>query len=62
METLYRKAICAWGVSAPAKIVKTDRSDDAVFNALVEIVGDIFSPTWERDSRIAWALLQGREV
>lgn len=63
VESLYRKAVCAWGVAIPERIKQLENtSDESVYNALVDILGDILSPTWVSDSRIAWALMQGREV
>ena len=59
---LYRKALAAWGFAMPEQLKNlTDRSDEAVYSALNDVIGDMFSAHWVADSRIAWALMQGRE-
>ena len=60
MESLYRKAVLAWGVALPSQLKELkDRSDESVFNALKEVMGDPFSKDWAVDSKIAWRLMQG---
>lgn len=63
MESLYRKAVCVWGAAIPRQLKQLrDRSDESVFYALDAVIGDFMSPTWTIDAKIAWALMQGREV
>lgn len=63
MESLYRKAVNAWGLAMPSKIRNlSDRSDESVFTALNEVCGDLFSENWESDSKIAWRLMQGYDA
>ena len=60
---LYKKAVKAWGRNLPQRLANLpDKSDDRVFTVLADILGDILAPDWETDSRIAWALMQGREA
>ena len=62
MFELYRKAVLKWGQALPVQLkCLKDRSDESVFYALQEVLGDITSETWTIDSKIAWALMQGRE-
>ena len=59
MFDLYSKAKDAWGGDIPKQLhALTDRSDESVFNALNEVLGDLFSDTWLKDSKIAWKLMQ----
>ena len=61
MENLYREAVKAWGAAMPTQLKGLkDRSDDSVFCALDLVMDDLFSDTWEADSKIAWRLMQGR--
>ena len=63
MFELYRKALSNWGQALPPQLKGLkDRSDEAVFDALKEVLGDITSETWLIDSKIAWALMQGRDA
>lgn len=63
MFELYRKALSKWGQALPMQLKGLkDRSDEAVFDALKEVIGDVTSETWTIDSKIAWALMQGRDV
>lgn len=63
MESLYEKAEKVWKENKPTQIKALEsRSDDCVFSALNDVLGDILSPSWETDSRIAWALMQGRDA
>ena len=62
MFELYRKALSKWGQAMPVQLkALKDRSDEAVFEALKEVIGDVESETWTIDAKIAWALMQGRE-
>lgn len=63
MGTLYRKAVQAWGAAMPPQLKNLRiRTDDIVYDALLAVLNDITSPNWTADSRIAWALMQGRAV
>ena len=60
--SLYRKSVLAWGVCLPNQLKSlSDRSDEAVIEALKEVLADVLSDSWTTDARIAWALIQGRE-
>ena len=60
--SLYRKSVLAWGVCLPRQLkILSDRSDEAVIEALKEVLADVLSESWTTDARIAWALIQGRE-
>ena len=60
MDSLYRKAVMEWGSAMPERLRKlTDRSDESVFDALKEVLGDVCSETWTIDAKIAWRLMQG---
>lgn len=61
-KTMYARAVDLWGTKMPDRLKRCDRSDSTVRAKLAEIIGDVTSPTWEKDSRIAWAILQGRSV
>ena len=59
--SLYRQSVLAWGACLPNQLkMLTDRSDEAVMEALKSVLEDIFSETWTYDAKIAWALMQGR--
>ena len=61
METLYKAALLRWGAALPEPLKRLkDRSDEGVVKALDAVLSDIFSDSWPDDSKIAWALLQGR--
>ena len=63
MNNLYFKAKMAWGVCLPKQIKRLhNRDDEHVFEALKDVLNDILSETWTIDSKIAWAIMQGREV
>jgi len=56
---LYREAVSAWGLAMPVQLKRLhDRSDESVFDALKEIIGDVTSQTWTIDAKIAWRLMQ----
>lgn len=60
---LYRKAVMAWGSAMPTQLKRLqDRSDEKVYEALVSVLNDILSESWTHDARIAWAIMQGREI
>ena len=62
MFNLYKKALNKWGVALPTQLkYLKDRSDESVYNALQRVLEDVTSDTWEVDSKIAWALMQGRD-
>ena len=63
MNELYNKAKMAWGICMPRSLKALRlRDDEHVTSALWDVMNDITSPTWTIDTKIAWALLQGREV
>ncbi len=60
---LYRKAVLAWGLALPESLKRLqNRSDGSVYEALVAVLNDVTSPSWTTDAKIAWALMQGREI
>ena len=60
---MYFKAKMAWGVCLPRPLKRLqNRDDDHVYEALRDVLEDIMSETWTRDARIAWAIMQGRDV
>lgn len=63
MDDLYFKSKMAWGACMPKQLKRLQNRDDAhVFEALKDVLNDIMSETWTTDARIAWAIMQGREV
>lgn len=63
MNELYLKAKLAWGVAMPKQLKRLqNRDNEHVFEALKDVLNDITSTTWTTDAKIAWALMQGREV
>ena len=60
---LYHKAKMAWGLSMPKQLSKlTIRDDEHVRKALEAVMRDVISDNWTKDAKIAWAILQGREI
>ena len=60
---LYFKAKMAWGVCLPKQLKRLqNRDDEHVFEALKDVLGDILSDNWTTDAKIAWAIMQGRDV
>lgn len=63
MEDLYYKAKMAWGACMPKQLRRLqNRDNEHVFEALKDVLNDILSDTWTTDAKIAWAIMQGREV
>ena len=63
MNDLYCRAKMAWGVAMPKPIKRLqNRDDDHVAQALYDVLNDVLSETWTIDAKIAWSLLQHREV
>ena len=63
MNDLYYKAKMAWGVAMPKQLKRLQiRDDEHVFEALKDVLNDVLSETWTTDAKIAWALMQGRDV
>ena len=63
MEELYYKAKMAWGTCMPKQLKRLQNRDDShVYEALKDVLNDIMSDTWTIDAKIAWAIMQGREL
>ena len=63
MNEMYCKAKMAWGACMPKQLKRLqNRDDEHVFEALKDVMGDILSDTWTIDAKIAWAIMQGRDV
>lgn len=63
MNDMYYKAKMAWGVAMPVQLKQLkNRDDEHVIEALQNVLGDITSDNWKVDSKIAWAIMQGRDV
>lgn len=61
MDELYNKAKLAWGITMPREVRQLPiRDDDHVMIALQAVIYNMRSTTWEKDSRIAWRIMQGR--
>ena len=63
MNEMYYKAKMAWGVAMPKQLKRLQNRDDAhVYEALKDVLNDVTSDNWTVDAKIAWAIMQGREV
>lgn len=63
MNDMYCKAKLAWGLAMPEPLKQLrNRDDDHVMDALRDVIYNVTSESWTTDARIAWTIMQGRDI